>query len=247
MSTTTSPVTLPLTQQVVGFLDALYGGNARGYARAVVGRGSAATSRVMPAGRVAFVPPWILSELEYAVPDDICLSAATTDQGGHRLLNFCACWVEIDLKPIFDNREGWIASDAALAAARERLDAFMPASLVIDQAWSWLCLWLLDRPLALDVADGLQRAERVQRALAVALGGLADEARVVIPKGSHSQGGAQYATLPAWSPARPACRLPGSVNHDHGDGEVVTLAALHPDRRYTIDTIEAAAGQEETQ
>lgn len=246
MSATTSIVTLPLTAQIVALLDALYG-NARGYVRATIGRGSAAKAMLLPAGPLHFLPDWLLRELEYVTADDILLPTATMDQGGHRLLDFCACWVEIGLEPVFDNHQGWIASDAVLAASRDRLDGFAaPPSFVIDTAWGLTAAWLLDAPLPLDTPEGGARAERVQRALADALGGLADEVQVVIPKGSHSQGGAQYLTLPAWSPARSALRLPGSVNHDHGDGEVVTLAVLHPDRRYSITDILAALGRKET-
>ncbi len=248
MSTAQTAVTLPLTQQVVALLNALYA-DSRGFVHAIVGRGGAALSRTMPAGRVAFVPPWILTELEYRVPDDICLSAATTDQGGYTMLDLTCAWTELVFEPIFDRDNGWGISEADDAAVQARLAGFtLPSSLVIDNAWGLTVAWLLDRPLALDTPEGLARAESVQRGLASALDGLADDQQVIQPKGTASMGLARYATMPAWSPARPAVRLPGSYNHDRGAyGKVVTLAALHEDRRYSIADLEAAlGGQKET-
>ncbi len=237
---------LLLTEQITQLLSALYG-DARGHAHFVIGRGSAATVKVLPAGRVEFVPPWILSELEYVVPDDICLPAATADQGGHRLLDLGAVWTEIPLEPVFDTYQGWVVPEDILGAAWARLDAFaVLPSIVIDNAWSLLAAWLLARPLALDMPEQLARAEKAQRRLGEALGGLTDEQQIIQPKGAGSMGPARYATMPAWHPAHPALRLPGSVNHDRGaTGCVVTLAMLQIDRRYPIGDIEAALGQEE--
>ncbi len=243
-STAPSSITLPLTQQIVALLNALYA-DGRGFAHAVIGRGQAATATGFPAGRrLHFMPEWILRELEYRAPDDVCLSAATTDQGGHMMLDLTCAWTELVFEPTLDRDHGWCISEADAAAAWGRIVGFgMRPSLIIDGAWTWLCVWLLDRPLALDVPEGLARAERVQRALSIALGGLVDEQQIIQPM--RSMGPARYATMPAWHPARPALRLPGSRNRDRGvDGAPVMLATLHPDLRYSIAEISAALGQE---
>jgi hypothetical protein len=232
---------LTLTQGIVGLLGALYR-DTRGYVHVLIGRGSATTAAIIPAGqRFDYVPPVILTELGYAQPADIRLTVATASQD-KSWLDLPAVWVEIPLEPAFDNHLGYVIPDEVAAAARDRLAAFpLPPSAVVDQVWTWLALWLLDAPLRLDMPEERARAERLQHALAVAVGGLTADLHIEIPRGTHAFGPAQHETVPGYSPVRPALRLPGSRERSRGvAGHLVQLAHLDADLRYAVAAIEQA-------
>lgn len=223
---TTAQPAASLCGQLVTLLNLLYG-RARGYGRAVVGRGTGLREFRIPAGvDVAFVPAWLLAELEYLTPDTIRLAPCTFGNSAAEILDQSAAFVSIDIAPQFASTPSgwrWVPADGAFAAARAKLAAFPVAPpVVVVAGWSLHAFWPLAQPLRLDDAGERSRAIALQRDLA---GALSDQDAVVtVPSGptvltvdTESNGrtaqrsaGSQH--VPAWMPTWPALPMPGSFD-----------------------------------
>jgi hypothetical protein len=232
----------PIIEQNVELLNALFAGcRERSSVTLVAGRGQAAGRQLFRAGqRSDLLPPALLKEFAFITVDDLQLIAATSLQGTDHLMDAPAVWVEFAHKAVFHQRE-WVVPEATVDVTRHALERFaLPPSFVVDLGEGWFVSWLLATPARIDRAEIYTRVEALQRRLAEQLGGRTGSERVVIPSGSFSTAAARYRDIPAWDLRRPALRLPGSMNHDHGDGCTVRLVDAAFDRRYTLDALEQA-------
>jgi hypothetical protein len=225
----------PLTSQVLGLLSSVFG-FCVGTVRATVGRGSATSEHIQPAGYAwGHLPDWLLRELRPAIPDDIRFALASF-RPGHQpaIADVPALWVEIFQRAVMPRR-AWEVDAELRAAALSRIAAFpLAPSFVLDQRFNLLAIWQLDRPAPRRLEAQL---EELQRALAIALGGRTELERV--PR-ARSSGGASFVEMPACSLRRPVLRVPGSHNHDRAIDEPVRLLGGDPDRRYRLEEIIAA-------
>lgn len=240
--------TMPLTRQVLGLLQAVYGA-ARGVVQLHVGRGSAKRFGVirLDGRRVEYIPEVLLKELEYPTPDDLALEIATRREPAGPLLDLPSAFVEIPTPRTFDVKQrAWLVSPDVVAEVGRRLAAFpVRPGAIVDHDEGLAVLWPLACPLRLDVPAERDRAERLQQALARALGGRVDEVAVSLGKTTISNEPVPYATLPGWAPARPVLRVPGSRSHHRAAAGVpVDIVALDPTATTTAEQLEAATKED---
>lgn len=224
---TTAQPAASLCGQLVTLLNLLYG-RSRGYGRAVVGRGRGIREFRIPAGiETAFLPPWVISELEYPTPDVIRLAPCTVAHSGADVLDMGAAFASIDIAPQFASTPSgwrWVPTDGAFDAARARLAAFpVSPSVVIVGPWSIHAVWPLATPLRLDEAGDRERSLAVQRGLASALSD--PDAAVTAPScasvltvdidsdGRMAQRSTAGQQVAAWMPTWPALPMPGSFDN----------------------------------
>ena len=245
MTTNTAP--LRVSDSITRLLGVLHGG-LPGHGWGLVGRGTAGEAFRWSPGDGEIWPARLVQELSYDTPPDVQLCPATLDAHGSSPVATRCVWAEIAQPPVFDKR-GWYIPEAVIAEARARLEAFpLPASLVLDQAWSWWVAWLLDSPAALSSAPTRRRVELLQRAIAERVGGRVDDEITVTPTRCVRTPGQAVATETqhAWSLTRRVLRVPGSRNHERGSSGMprrggAPVRLLHLDEsRYKLEIIETA-------
>lgn len=235
---------LPLTDLALGVLNALFARcRPSAIGRVLSGRGTSAQAYRVNAGVTsAYLPEWLIRELEYQPVDEVRIVPATSDRGNDaNLRDLGAAFVRLS----FESADGKNPSmaDEARDAVLARLQAFVPfPPVVLDEGVSVMAIWPLESPLRLDEPTGLERALRLQRDLTERLGGDAADIRFVAPHHGVSFPGqvAGSDVMPAYHPTWPAIVMPGCRGRVTApDAELVTCAYFS-DARVPAEALEAA-------
>ena len=239
-STATAVAPVPFVTQLVGVLAAIYRG-CRGYVVGIDGRGSVAREHAGEVARLerGLLWNWLIEEFRYALVDDVRLHFVTSEDRG-KWLDLGAIWTEIARPPLMTRDRGWQVPAETIQAAAVRLSTFQPQpALIVNLGANLLAVWLLDQPARVDETATAIRLERVQHALAAAVGGRADIETIATRTHARPWLGAIPATTAAaWHPIRPAFRVPGSRNCDRGSGAPVIFEHVDLNRRCPLEAIE---------